>query len=152
MAGTLEGMEVDESTRLMIKNRDFFINQGSQFVPGKRLRMIYSSFIFRQSQFLMVGSFVSKTLFSFVQGINFVPIVLNVILPWILFAFLLTISIFRWRHENEYLTSMLWYMVVVPICIAFLYRFCQELHIVEATWVRAGCFHVIFVVYPIHKA
>ena len=107
----------DERTRLWVRSKDYFINQGSIFTPDARIR------------------------------INFVPIVLAVILPWILYVVLLTTSIFRFRHDHESVQSAFYWSIVGGLFCFFVYRLTKEIHTVEARWTRAGfCFTIIAVI------
>lgn len=99
----------EERARLWVQQKDYYVNQGSVFTPDARIR------------------------------INFLPIVLAVMLPWLLFVVLLTTSIFRFRHDHETVQSVIYWGIVVLLGGFFVYRLAKELHTVEARWTRICC-------------
>ncbi|CAD7950836.1 unnamed protein product [Amoebophrya sp. A25] len=107
---------VDERTKLMLQNGDYYINKSSVFTVGSRIRL------------------------------NFIPIVLNAVLPWILFVVLLTISVFRFRHDYERWCNTIWLIVCGTLLLVYAYLFCRELHTVDARWTRATCLYLFVMV------
>ncbi|CAD7945221.1 unnamed protein product [Amoebophrya sp. A120] len=117
--GTASGtnnMKADERTKLLLLTGDYYLNKGSVFVPNARIRL------------------------------NFVPIVLSTILPWTLFVVLLTISIFRFRHDYGHLCDYIWVVVCGVLLLAYTYLFFKELHSVDPRWTRASCLHLFIMI------
>jgi len=67
----------------LVGKSDMYINTGSVFVPDARLRM------------------------------NVIPIVLNVMIPFFLFMFFVTLSTFRFRHDHGNFASMIFWITTL---------------------------------------
>eukprot|EP00392_Amoebophrya_sp_AT5.2_P011604 g11683.t1 len=114
--GAAAAPAADERTKLMLLTGDYYVNKNSIFTPEARIRL------------------------------NFVPIVLNTVLPWTLFVVLLTVSIFRFRHDYGKLCDTVWLLLVGGLFLLYVWLFFKELHGVDARWTRASFLYLVVMV------